>query len=82
MKNEQPFLTDVKNLRAQARANLDKGPITAAYLGDVKKTIEILQSVLATELVCVLRYTAHSISATGISRLRWTSTARAFRGEI
>jgi bacterioferritin len=27
----------------------------------------MLQSVLATELVCVLRYTMHAISATGIS---------------
>jgi len=31
------------------------------------KTIEILQQVLATEIVCVLRYTMHSIAATGIS---------------
>jgi bacterioferritin len=33
----------------------------------VGKTIEILQSVVATELVCVLRYTLHSIIASGIS---------------
>jgi bacterioferritin len=33
----------------------------------VSKTIEILQSVLATEIVCVLRYTMHAVAATGIS---------------
>jgi bacterioferritin len=33
----------------------------------VAKTIEILQAVLATEIVCVLRYTMHSIAASGIS---------------
>jgi bacterioferritin len=33
----------------------------------VGKTIELLQSVLATEIVCVLRYTMHAIAATGIS---------------
>jgi bacterioferritin len=33
----------------------------------VKQTISILQSVLATEIVCVLRYTMHAVSATGIS---------------
>src|ERR1700690_4394307 len=67
MKNDQPFLTDVKELRARARASLDKGAVTPAYQGDVKQAIEILQSVLATEIVCVLRYTMNAIAATGIS---------------
>ncbi len=61
------FLTDVKTLRARARQNLATGNITDTYQGDAKKTIEILQSVLATEIVCVLRYTMHAIAATGIS---------------
>lgn len=34
---------------------------------DPKETIEILQAVLATEIVCVLRYTMHAVAATGIS---------------
>ena len=62
-----PFLTDVKALRDRARQHLDQGAVTETYQGDVGKTIEILQSVLATEIVCVLRYTMHSIAATGIS---------------
>ncbi len=66
-KNDQPFLTDVTHLRAQARASIDKGAVTSTYEGDVNQTIEILQSVLATEIVCVLRYTMNAISATGIS---------------
>ena len=65
--NHQPFLTDVQELRKRARASLDKGAITPAYQGDVKQTIDILQSVLATEIVCVLRYTMNAIAATGIS---------------
>src|ERR1700723_11563 len=65
--NNQPFLTDVKELRKRARTSLDKGAITPAYQGDVKQTIDILQSVLATEIVCVLRYTMNAIAATGIS---------------
>jgi bacterioferritin len=63
----QPFLTDVKTLRERARKHMDDGPITPTYRGDAKKTIEILQAVLATEIVCVLRYTLHSIVATGLS---------------
>src|ERR1700693_140612 len=65
--NTQPFLTDVKELRKRARANLDKGAVTPAYQADVKQTIDILQSVLATEIVCVLRYTMNAVAATGIS---------------
>ena len=61
------FLTDVKTLRDRARQHLDSGALTPSYSGDVGRTIEILQAVLATEIVCVLRYTMHHISATGIS---------------
>jgi bacterioferritin len=67
MKTDQPFLTDVKQLREQARASIDRGAVTPAYKGNVNQTIEILQSVLATEIVCVLRYTMNAICATGIS---------------
>jgi len=63
----QPFLTDVKTLRERARQHLASGAVTQTYGGDVKRTIEILQTVLATEIVCVLRYTMHAVAATGIS---------------
>ncbi|HXC57324.1 MAG TPA: ferritin-like domain-containing protein [Rhizomicrobium sp.] len=64
---DKPFLTDVKTLRERARKNLDDGAIGSNYIGDVSKTIEILQAVLATEIVCVLRYSMHSVAASGIS---------------
>ncbi len=66
-KGGQPFLTDVKTLRERARSNISDGAVTFTYQGDVKRTIDILQSVLATEIVCVLRYTMHAVAATGIS---------------
>ena len=62
-----PFLTDVKMLRDRARKDLETGNGTDSYKGDAAQTILILQSVLATEIVCILRYTMHAISATGIS---------------
>jgi len=67
VKTDKPFLTDVKTLRDRARKNIAEGAMTWTYNGDPKRSIEILQSVLATEIVCVLRYTMHAISATGIS---------------
>jgi len=65
--SKTPFITDVKTLRARARQHLDQGAVSSTYKADVKNTIEILQAVLATEIVCVLRYTMHAIAATGIS---------------
>jgi bacterioferritin len=67
MTSTQPFLSDVKELRRRAREHLERGNVSETYQGDVGQTIDILQSVLATELVCVLRYTMHAIAATGIA---------------
>ena len=61
------FISDVKTLRERARHHIEQGAISETYIGDVARNIEILQAVLATELVCVLRYTQHSIVATGIA---------------
>ncbi len=66
-KSTKPFLTDVKTLRDRARKNIGSGAVTFTYRGNAQRTIDILQSVLATEIVCVLRYTMHAVAATGIS---------------
>jgi bacterioferritin len=65
--DSQPFLTDVLELRKRARANIADGAMTPNYGGNVDQTIDILQSVLATEIVCVLRYTQNAVAAAGIS---------------
>jgi bacterioferritin len=62
----KPFLTDVLDLRKRARKEIEKGPVTQNYAGDLERAIAILQTVLATEIVCVLRYTSHAIAAVGI----------------
>jgi len=66
-KTALPFLTDITTLRERARNNIGDGGITPSYEGDPEKAIAILQTVLATEIVCVLRYTMHAVAATGIS---------------
>src|SRR5579864_2485074 len=65
--SKTPFITDVKTLRERARRHLGRGAVTFTYSGDVTKTIDILQSVLATEIVCVLRYSMHALAAAGLS---------------
>jgi len=61
------FLTDVKKLRDSARKNMEKGSVTEGYKADVQQVLKVLNDVLATELVCVLRYKRHYYMAQGIS---------------
>jgi bacterioferritin len=60
-------LSDIKTLREQARAHIDRGPITEAYGADRDRVIAVLNEALATELVCVLRYKRHYFMAEGIN---------------
>ncbi|MBV8067098.1 MAG: ferritin-like domain-containing protein [Candidatus Eremiobacteraeota bacterium] len=62
----QPFLSDVTELRRRAREQIERGAVTQNYGGDVQQAIDLLQTALATEIVCVLRYTMHNVAAVGI----------------
>ncbi len=64
--NSQPFLSDITELRRRAREQIQRGAVTQNYGGDASQAIELLQTALATEIVCVLRYTMHNIAAVGI----------------
>lgn len=68
MSKTQPFLTDVKELRRRARANIEQGAITDSYELDANQVCEILNQALATEIVCVLRYKRHYFMATGLNK--------------
>jgi bacterioferritin len=63
----KPFLTDVKTLRSRARQHIEEGAVAPTYGGDTKTAIKILNDALATEIVCVLRYTMNAVAAAGIS---------------
>lgn len=56
----------VKNLRKDARKDLEQGAVTADYSADRSTVIAQLNLALATELVCVLRYRRHYFMARGI----------------
>jgi bacterioferritin len=60
------FKTDIEQIRKRAREKMEDGPITASYQADRKKVIEVLNEVLATEIVCTLRYKNHYYMAQGI----------------
>ncbi len=61
------FLTDVKKIRERARQNMEAGAVTEGYKANRKQVIKVLNDVLATELVCVLRYKRHYFMAEGIN---------------
>ncbi|HEV7677909.1 MAG TPA: ferritin-like domain-containing protein [Candidatus Dormibacteraeota bacterium] len=61
------FLSDVETLRRRAREHIDLGPITDTYGADRERVVAVLNEVLATELVCYLRYKRHYYTASGIS---------------
>jgi bacterioferritin len=63
---DQTFLTDIQELRRRAREHMEEGAVTSAYRADRETVIRILNEVLATEIVCVLRYRRHYYMATGI----------------
>ena len=63
---EKPFLSDVKTLRERARRHIERGAVTEGSRADHETVIELLNTALATELVCVLRYKRHYFTATGI----------------
>jgi len=60
------FTEDVDAIRKRAMQKIEDGAVTQAYKGDVKRTVEILNEALATEIVCVLRYMHHYFMATGV----------------
>jgi len=62
----QPFVTDISELRRRAREHMEQGAVTSSYRADRQVVIRILNEVLATEIVCVLRYKRHYYMATGI----------------
>ncbi|HUB05813.1 MAG TPA: ferritin-like domain-containing protein [Myxococcales bacterium] len=64
---EAAFLSDVSELRRRAHEKLEQGSVTDSYQGSIETAIELLNGVLATEIVCTLRYRFHAITAKGIA---------------
>lgn len=61
------FATDVKKIRERARKHIEEGAVTEGYKANREQVTKVLNDVLATEIVCVLRYKRHYYMAQGIS---------------
>ncbi len=60
------FKLDLEKIQKRAREKMRDGAVTDAYGADRQKVIDVLNEVLATEIVCVLRYKNHYYMAEGI----------------
>src|SRR5688500_15464357 len=61
------FISDLTALRARARDQMMRGAVTPSFAEEDRKAIvELLNTALATEIVCVLRYKRHYYATHGI----------------
>src|ERR1700722_7232255 len=79
MPNE--FAIDITRIRDDAREHLRQGAVTATNTTDVDRVITVLNQVLASEMVCYLRYTQNAIVAQGIDRQQVSSLFEEHAGE-
>jgi bacterioferritin len=61
------FVLDIAKIRDRARQKMEQSPVTDSYGKDAADVIGVLNEVLATEIVCWMRYSRHTISVTGIN---------------
>lgn len=61
------FVSDLKKIKERARAHMDRGAVTENYQADVKAVLKVLNEVLATEIVCTMRYRRHYYMAAGLN---------------
>jgi bacterioferritin len=61
------FTADIERIRREAREHIEQGAITNTYGADRERVVDVLNTVLATELVCVLRYKRHYYMASGLN---------------
>jgi bacterioferritin len=64
---DRAFISDLTALRKRAGEQIMKGAVTPSYPeADRKAVVELLNTALATEIVCVLRYKRHYYATHGI----------------
>jgi bacterioferritin len=63
---KQPFRIDLESIKRKARDHLSAGAVTENYRADREAVIKVLNDLLATEIVCNLRYRNNALVAQGI----------------
>lgn len=63
---DKDFIKHIKKIRDDARRHLKRGPVTENYHLDLQYVYDLLNSALATELICSLRYRKHYYQAAAL----------------
>ncbi|WP_133137563.1 ferritin-like domain-containing protein [Legionella rowbothamii] len=59
---------DLEQIKKNAQQSLSQGAVTQDYPLNIEEACRLLNSALATEIMCVLRYRHHQIIAKGIDK--------------
>ena len=60
-------ISSVQEMRERARHHIESGAVTEEYAANRSQVVAILNEVLATELICGLRYQSHYYRSKGIN---------------
>jgi bacterioferritin len=60
------FLIDVRKLRENARADIERGPIVTVSGADLDRVLSVLNNALATEVAGIVRCRQHHLAAAGL----------------
>jgi len=63
---KETFRIDLEKIKERARAHMSEGAVTESYGADREAVLKVLNEVLATEIVCSLRYRNNYLVAQGI----------------
>ena len=66
-KNKKPVY-DLNEIKNCAKESIGNGSVTQDYPLNIEEACQLLNSALATEIMCVMRYRHHQIIAKGIDR--------------
>ncbi|MGE0791697.1 MAG: bacterioferritin [Sandaracinaceae bacterium] len=64
------FETNIETIRKQAREHMMEGAVTASYGANREEVCKVLNDMLATEIVCALRYRNNHYVALGLGAHR------------
>jgi bacterioferritin len=64
---KEPFRLDLENIKRRAREHMSEGAVTETYGANREAVVNLLNEVLATEIVCNLRYRNNALVAQGIN---------------
>jgi len=71
--NTKLFLTDVQTSHKFARQNTDEGAVTSDYVPRRRMVLKLLNDLLATEIIGLLRYRRHYFISKGIASMGITN---------